>query len=205
MLKKLRKLKIVRVYLSHFSSVDERIYLGAQRGSESTQFTTSWAGRIWIVSLPIFAAGINIFLGLRDRAWFSESEALLAGVSLMVGGLLALFAQMAAWRTRMVEDASGSTNSGRPKRDYLDSCVNHILAGVFSSTLCSLFLIIMSVSASNSEGVYRIGYFGEPLYACFSTLSVFFGVHILVCVYLVVSSCWEAYGSINGVWDHLRR
>lgn len=128
------------------------------------------------------------------RGWkLSDSEALLNGVSLLVGGLLAAFGQMAAWRARLTRRRDGRTVSDRPARDSIDEAVAHILWAVFIS-LVELVLLVIAANTTDAAG-------SSP--AALSAFIYAAGTYLLLLLLLVLPKLYQAYDKANDLDDEM--
>src|SRR4051812_15730777 len=84
-------------------------------------------GVLWFVPLALgLGAGLSGFT-------LKSPDGILAGLALLVGGMLAVFAQIAVWRERLTERDRLFEVSEASDRESLDEAVTHVLVASFWS------------------------------------------------------------------------
>src|SRR5690606_1640975 len=86
-----------------------------------------WFTRTVVFGLPL-VAGVVVFL---TKTAIEEPGALLSGLALLAGGLLASFAQLSDLRLRLTDRATERPSSERTDRDSLDETAAHILVSSY--------------------------------------------------------------------------
>ncbi|WP_375404862.1 hypothetical protein [uncultured Amnibacterium sp.] len=146
--------------------------------------------RTLVVAMPVVAGVLFGLLGGRLGA----PDALLAAVSLLAGGFLAAFSQVATFRARLTERAEMMPDAERADRDSLDETAAHLLVAAYMSGITALVLVIATnVSEDKHGGV--VGWWGA--------LAVATGLHVLIVFAIAIPRLYNAYAHTNGVRKEL--
>lgn len=150
----------------------------------------AWLARILVFGAPI-AVGVWVF---STHGRITAPDAVLGGLSLLAGALLAAFAQLAAWRLRLVERLEDHRVSEQADRDHLDETVSQLLTAAYISGLDALILVIaLNVSVDKHGAV--VGAWAAVVAAL--------GLLVIVLFLIAVPRLYSAYVNTNKVRDAL--
>ncbi|GAA0989809.1 hypothetical protein ENKNEFLB_03608 [Nocardioides aquaticus] len=147
-------------------------------------------GRVLVYLVPL-AAGL--VAGLSGFA-IKSPDAILAGLALLVGGLLAVFAQIAGWRERLTERSRPFGETEESDRESLDEAVTHVLVASFWS-VAGLIAVVAGQSTTNEVDGSLTGL------SCGIVVAI--GLHIAMLFMLVIFKLYDSYLYINRVSDRL--
>lgn len=158
------------------------------RTATSTQADV--AVRLLIYGLPV---GLGIAAGISGFAVRSP-DAILAGLALLVGGMLAVFVQLAAWRERLTDRAKLFEDSEASDREALDEAATHVLVAGFWSVLGIVAIVVGQSTTGEKDG---------SLVGVASGLVIAIGAHVALLFMLVIFKLYDSYLYINRVSDRL--
>ncbi|WP_460664537.1 hypothetical protein [Kribbella swartbergensis] len=134
--------------------------------------------------------------------WFdwtiTDAETLLAGVAFLVGGGLAAFGQLGAWRSRLTEREHAQPVE-LPERDSIDEAVAHLLW----STWIAVVEVPLIVVASETSGSKDLPPILDWLRRGLSGVILGLGVYLLLLLLMAVPKLYSAYVRANRVRDDL--
>lgn len=133
--------------------------------------------------LKVVTVLIPVALGCATfwRDWNLEPVAseLLAACAIAVGVLIGVFAQLAAWRTRLDERAATRGRSEASARRAVDAAAHHALAGMLVSIIASLGAVLITAGAA-----------GERFWAALTAAA---GAYLVTTLLLMVTSLFTTY------------
>lgn len=134
--------------------------------------------RIVVVGVPaaLLVAALVFDWGLKAVA-----ASLIGGFALIAGVLIAVFAQLANWRTRLDDRAQFRPNSEAPARRLVDAAVAHTLIGVLASALGAAVAVLI-----------ELGVPGTPVW---SAIGASVSGYLLVVLLLIVNTSYLAYNA----------
>lgn len=137
-----------------------------------------WGVRWTLVLVPAAIAGLVIW-----REWDLRPAAgsLIGGFALVAGVLIAVFAQFAAWRTRLDERARFRQESEAPARRAVDAAAAHALWGVVTNVLSVAVAVVLEV--------------GTPIDRWIGGVVAFLGVYGLGLLLVITSAAFVGYES----------
>lgn len=145
-----------------------------------------WASRLVVVLAPLLAAALI----LLNAGQISAPSALLSGLALFSGGLLASFGQLSTLRLKLTDRAEENHFSERIDRDFLDETAAHLLVAAYSAAVgAALLVLAMSLgadSAGNICGVWAAAIAAVTTY-------------VFVVFIIALPRLYVAYTRINGV------
>lgn len=179
---------------SPFPVVKAHLLALGKRKYGSTSVETR--GYDWVALFALILIPALVGLAAWRLSWrLATVDALLEGSALLVGGLIAGFAQIAAWRDRLTAAEQKEGIAGVSKRDSLDESVAHTLMAVYAAVALTVLLAIdANVLASSSVN-------GEttPLNQLLSSLTLAASAYLTLLVLLVLANLWSAYSDNNDV------
>lgn len=125
------------------------------------------------------------------------SNILLTVLGIIAGALLALFAQLAAWRQTFDDKKHKNKRIYNAERWLIDSSVSHVLAASFSAVISCIVLIIAFFLSK-----LQITYSVQLVRIC-NSLAVLFSIHTLLTLLLVMPALYSAYVQVNDVSPQL--
>ncbi|GAA4840552.1 hypothetical protein GCM10023221_17860 [Luteimicrobium xylanilyticum] len=135
-----------------------------------------WVTRAVLYGAPVMAAGVAIWQSWGVR---SVADTLIAAFSLLTGVLIAVFAQIAGWRTRLDDRASDRPVSEAPARRAVDATAAHALVGVVACCLATGTSVLAKVEI--------------PPERVWSGLSVGLALYVALLILLIVGTVFGAY------------
>ncbi|MCG2800377.1 MAG: hypothetical protein L6367_17815 [Cellulomonas sp.] len=134
--------------------------------------------RVLVYGLPLIAGASCWRLGwdLTDSA-----GSLIGGFSLVAGILIAVFVQLASWRTRLDDRAKTHLQSEAPARRSVDAAVAHSLVGVLASLLAVVACVVVGAGVAP-----------RPVWAA---VAVSLGAFVLAVFVLIVKAVYVSYES----------
>lgn len=160
---------LARVVRDHFAGISDPAN-GA--GARPYLFT-----RVLVYGLPV-AVGTAAFVLSWDVRPLSSS--LVAAYTLAAGVLIAAFAQIASWRSRLEDRAKDRPRSESPARRALNRAAAHTLVGVLASLLATVLTLFLTL-----PGEHRL----------LSAASAAAGVYVLALFLLIVDALYVGYES----------
>lgn len=148
------------------------------------------ATRIFVVAAPL-AAGISTAIG---HGLIAAPGALLSGVALFSGGLLAAFGQLSTLRLKLTDRADENHFSERIDRDFLDETAAHLLVAAYTAAVSAALLVLAMSFGADSEG--RIGGAWGAIIATVTT-------YVFVVFIIALPRLYVAYTRINKVRSEL--
>lgn len=177
-------LPVVRAHLLALTKRDYSSTTVTARGYD-------WVALIALILIPSLVGAVAWLLSWR----LATVDALLEGSALLVGGLIAGFAQIAAWRDRLTAAAQKEGIAGVSKRDSLDESVAHTLMAVYAAVVLTVLLAIDAnvLAGSGAKGEVT------PLSQLLSSLTLASSAYLTLLVLLVLANLWSAYSDNNDV------
>ena len=144
--------------------------------------------RLTLVLLPV----ILLAVAVKFKWTLKSPDAVLAGVALLAGSLLAAFGQVAAWREKVREIYRDYTPSQASviQQDGIDETATHLLVAAYLSGIEAMLLIIGANVAVNKAGA---------LTGLMAALVIALGAYILLLFLLTVPRLYTAYVEVNSV------
>jgi hypothetical protein len=150
----------------------------------------SWIEIIVVYGIPA-AALVSMWI---TNSSIRNPEAILAGVSLLAGSLLAAFAQLSAWRDRLQDRAEKFRATESIHRDALDETATHLLASSYASALTAGLLILgMNFSVNPDSSIFGI----------FAWLAAATGTYVFIVFLIALPRLYKNYVMINKVRHEL--
>lgn len=149
-----------------------------------------WFTRAAVFGLP-FVVGVVVFV---TKTSIEEPGALLSGLALLAGGLLASFAQLSDLRLRLTDRATDRPNSERTDRDSLDETAAHILVSSYMAGLTCILLVVGQQLATDDQGRI-VGWMAALVTACAS--------HVGITFLVALPRLYSAYAMMNKVRSNL--
>lgn len=135
-----------------------------------------WTTRGILYGLLLGTIGLSFW---RDVDLDGIADALVGGYALVAGVLIAVFAQLAAWRTRLDDRAAFRPRSEAPARRLVDAAVAHALVGVLASAIGVGLAVLVGLEA-------------KPV-RVWNALAAGFGVYLLALIIIIVNTAYAAY------------
>lgn len=148
-----------------------------------------WPARYIFIVVPVGVAALTVVLGWQ----LSEPAPLLAGVSLLAGGLLGSFAQLSSLRLKVSEWTQHSADEWLVERELLDETAGHVL---LAAMLCAIDAAVLVIAMNATVG-------GQRVAVGWSAGVLAISVYILLVFIVCLPRLYSAYVQINKVSDHL--
>ncbi|MFK0402530.1 hypothetical protein ACIQTT_09395 [Microbacterium sp. NPDC090225] len=116
--------------------------------------------------------------------------ALLSGIALLAGALLAAFAQVSNLRFRLTERMRELPDAEQLDRDALDETASHLLVAAYLSAFTALWLVLAMNWGLNESGA---------VYGPWAALVVLFAVYVLLTFLIAIPRLYTAYVTYNSV------
>lgn len=173
---------------AHFAALAKRDY--------STRQVRN-AGSDWVAIFVLYAVPVLLGVAAWLFSWrLASVDPLLAGSALLVGGLVAGFAQIASWRDRLTLTQDSEPKGKAAKRDSLDESVAHILVAIYAATLLTILLAVdANVLAMYVPAKDEVPMLGRGL----SSSTIALSSYLLFLMFLVLANLWSAYSDSNEV------
>ena len=150
----------------------------------------AWVLRVFLLVVPV---AVGLWFGACNGE-LKSPDAILAGLALLAGALLAAFAQLASWRLRLTQRQKQLPNVERVDRDALDETSAQLLVAAYESALATVALVVaMNVEASSSGAIS--GWWAAG--------AVALSIHVVLIFLVAIPRLYSAYVSINGVREEL--
>lgn len=171
---------------AHWKGLQSRAY--PSNGGEPTT-TPDGLARLISAGAPVTVGGVAVIFIWQGNLHLAEGTASLVvtAATLAVGGMLAAFAQLASWRSRLAER---DLDIQRPLRALIDEAVVHILLAVLESASLML-LTVLSLLLPNPWAIVP------------NALVVAVGSHLVLLFFIIVPRLYSAYVQVNEVTDEV--
>ncbi len=148
-----------------------------------------WTARFVLIIAPIGIASSALLWGWQ----LSQPAPLLAGVSLLAGGLLGAFAQLSSLRLKVSEWPEHEDDRWLVERELIDETAAHLL---LAAMLCPIdaTLLVAATSATRAGQNVSTGWTAAIL-----AVSMYIVLIFIICI----PRLYSAYVQINSVSDHL--
>jgi TRAP-type uncharacterized transport system fused permease subunit len=143
-----------------------------------------------ILLVPVIVCVLTLALGWQLRA----PAAILSGVALLAGGLLAAFAQLSSLRLKLTEWQDHPEDAGRIDREMIDETVAHLL---MAALLCAVDAIVLVIGMNVSSGV------NSAVTGIWASLALAISSYIILLFILALPRLYSAYVEINRVRPEL--
>lgn len=121
-------------------------------------------------------------------------DGILAGLSLLIAGLLAVFAQIAAWRDRLTAREASYERSEASDSDSLDEAATHVLVAALASVVGLISLFIgQSTMPAKADGLTG--------WTCGIVVGICSYIALLFC--MVVFKLYDTYVHVYRVSDRV--
>jgi hypothetical protein len=149
-----------------------------------------YVARVIVLGVPL-ATGVLMFVfGARLFA----PAALLSGLALLAGGLLAAFGQLSSLRLRLTERMVSEDDGQRTDRDYLDETAAHLLLAAYGAAVTAAVLVVGMNFGLDKHGVLTGGW---------AAIATALAAWVVVLFLIALPRLYTAYVSINSVRDAL--
>ena len=140
-----------------------------------------------ILAIPLLVGVLAVPLDWKVQA----PSAILSGVALLAGGLLAAFAQLASLRLKLTEWQSHEDDSGQVDREMIDETVAHLLTAALLCAVDAVILVI-GMNVSNDTLTFALTGFWAAVVLAVSS-------YIILIFVLALPRLYSAYVEINRV------
>lgn len=183
----------IAVFVAHFKALSNRHYTGNDEPRSKSDLVA-------VVVLYVLPVAVGLWTGLCLNVKLTAPSDLLAGISLLTGGLLAFFTQVASWRDRLSARRSSHEHADAARRDGLDESVAHILVAIYAAVVLVVLLAVASNVANTPSGSKG----GAPeVNTPLSALIIGFGSYLLLLLLIVLPALWDSYSTHNSVPRHM--
>ena len=148
------------------------------------------ATRLVLIVVPM-GIGISMWLFCGE---LSSPAALLAGLALLAGGLVAAFGQLATLRLRLTERMTSDDDGQRTDRDFLDETAAHLLSAAYGAAVTAAVLVAGMNFALDKDG---------ELYGPWAAVATALASWVILVFLIAIPRMYEAYAKINKVRDAL--
>lgn len=150
------------------------------------------AARLTLVALPIALLVVSV----KFKWTLKSPDAVLAGVALLAGSLLAAFGQVAAWREKVRDLYRDYTPSQAAiiQQDGIDETATHLLMAAYLSGVEAMLIILGSNIAINQAGAIT---------GFMAAVVISLGAYLLLLFLLTVPRLYTAYVEVNSVRKEL--
>lgn len=148
------------------------------------------AVRAVVVVVPLAVGAAMLLFHGRLMA----PTALIAGLSLLAGGLLASFGQLSTLRLRLSERAEYDGDGQQTDRDFLDETVSHLLAAAYGAAVTAALLVVGMNFGLDSSGAVTDWWAAVP---------AALGTWVVIVFLIAIPRVYEAYVGMNSVRDAL--
>jgi len=148
------------------------------------------ATRVVLVALPVIS-GIAMWV-LAGR--LLAPAAVLTGLALLAGGLVAAFGQLSTLRLRLTERMTDEHDGQRTDRDFLDETAAHLLTAAYGAAVTAAVLALGMNFALDAEGA---------LTGSWAAVATALAAWVVLVFLVAIPRMYEAYANINKVRDVL--
>lgn len=148
------------------------------------------AVRLVVYLLPVGVGLSAGFLGFELKS----PDGILGGLALLIGGMLAVFAQLASWRERLTQRDVAFASSEASDREGVDEAVTHVLVAT-AWAVVGVVVVVLGQGLSHDSNGALTGW------AC--GLIVGIGLHIALLFLMVTFKLYATYVYVNRVSDRL--
>jgi hypothetical protein len=120
--------------------------------------------------------------------------AILAGLALLAGGLVAAFGQLSTLRLRLTERMSDESDGQRTDRDFLDETAAHLLAAAYGAAVTAAVLVAGMNFALDTDGA---------LVGPWAAVATAMASWVVLVFLIAIPRMYEAYAGLNKVRDAL--
>lgn len=154
------------------------------------QIRPDYVTRVVVIVVPFAVGAAMLLFGGRLMA----PAALIAGLSLLAGGLLASFGQLSTLRLRLTERADFEGDGQQTDRDFLDETVAHLLSAAYGAAVTAALLVVGMNFGLDSTGALTCWWAAVP-----ATLATW----VVIVFLIAIPRVYEAYVGMNTVRDAL--
>lgn len=160
------------------------------RGDEEGALAPDRVARAVLYGLPI---ALGVAAGMTDFT-LKTPDGMLAGLSLLTGGLLVTFAQIASWRARLASRDHDYEHSEASDRDSLDEAATHVLVAALATVADIVAIIVgQSMMAPDAEGLTGLA----------GGIVVGLGVYVGLLFSMVIFKLYDTYVQVNRVSERV--
>lgn len=175
------------IWTGHWKALRNRSYAPTGRSARDA-----------VAVAVVYAIPFAIATAAVAGAWtIKNPSALLAGVSLLVGGCLVAFGQLAAWRGRLAERVTWHETSERPERHAIDEAVAHLLWATWIAVVEAALLVVAGEMMPDPERTY--GWAARLLTAGVYGL----GTYLVLLLLMILPKLYVTYANANKLDDEM--
>lgn len=148
----------------------------------------------WIVRAVLIVGDLVLGVLAWQLSWkLAAPTAILTGVALLAGGLIASFGQISTLRLKLTESTTYPRHLAAPRQAALDETVAHLLLAAY---LCAIDAVVLVVGLNIAQP-------GEPLTGPIAVLAIMVSAYVVLLFLISVPRLYVAYVEINDVSDDL--